>query len=106
MTANEGNSGTTTFRFLVTRSVNASGVATVNFATANGSATAGSDYTAASGSVQFLDGEHQKEVTISVQGDTAKESNETFFVNLSNASGATLGTRRAWAPSSTMTRES
>ena len=50
---NEGRSGTTTFTFTVTRSGSTSGTVTVNYATANGTAVAGSDYNAASGTLTF-----------------------------------------------------
>jgi hypothetical protein len=84
---NEGNAGITPFGFTVTLSQAVQGGVTVNFATANGSATASSDYTATSGPLSFTGtaGE-QKTVTVNVNGDTAVEPNETFFVNLSGSS--------------------
>lgn len=63
-----------------------------NFSTANGSAVAGSDYTAASGSVNFAAGETQKTIFVGINQDSFTEGDETFGVNLSNPSaGATLG---------------
>lgn len=59
---------------------------TVNYATANGTATAGSDYTGLSGTVSFAPGETVKTIAIAVTGDTMFEANETFAVNLSGAS--------------------
>jgi large repetitive protein len=59
---------------------------TVNCATANGTATAGSDYTSTSGTVTFAPGETTKTITVVVKGDKEKESNETFFVDLFGAS--------------------
>src|SRR6266480_4102615 len=88
VTVTEGNTGTTNAIFTVTLSPTAAGTVTVNFATANNTATAGSDYVANSGSLTFLSGESTKTVTVQVNGDTASEPNETFFVNLSGASGA------------------
>jgi hypothetical protein len=85
----EGNSGTTAFVFTV--SISSSADATVNFATANGTATAGSDYVANSGTVTFTSGGPLTQtITISVNGDTLVEPDETFFVNLSGAAGATI----------------
>ena len=63
---------------------------TVDFATSNGSAAAGSDYTAQSGTVTFAPGETSKTISIAVQGDRRREGNETFFVNLSDAQGASI----------------
>lgn len=90
--ADEGDSGTTSFTFTVTRSGGDDGAITVDFATANGTALAGSDYVATSGTLTFADGETSKTVTVAVNGDTANEAAESFFVNLANATGgATIG---------------
>jgi hypothetical protein len=86
----EGNAGTTAFTFVVTLSPTSVSNATVNYVTANGSALAGSDYTAAIGSLIFTPGQTSKVVTVNVKGDTILEPNETFLVNLSGATGATL----------------
>jgi chitinase len=59
---------------------------TVNYATANGTATAGGDYLAQSGVVSFSPGETSKTITVNVVGDTAFESNETLSIALSGAS--------------------
>jgi len=97
----EGNAGTTNFVFTVTISATAN--ATVNFATADGTATAGSDYVATSGTVTFTSGGPLTQtVTVQVNGDTTVEPNETFFVNLSNPVGPSR-TPRVRAPSSTTT---
>ncbi len=64
---------------------------TVQFATANGTATTGdNDYQSTSGTLTFTPGQTSKTVTVKVVGDTKVESNETFFVNLSNAVNATI----------------
>jgi len=63
----------------------------VDFATADGTASAGSDYESASGQVEFQPGETDKPVTVQVNGDVLFEEDETFFVNLSNESNATVG---------------
>jgi len=80
----EGNSGTKTFVFTVTRSGDTTSSSSVNFATAGGTATAGSDYVSNSGTLNFAASETTRTITIVVNGDTAKELKETFFVNLSN----------------------
>jgi subtilisin family serine protease/subtilisin-like proprotein convertase family protein len=82
----EGNSGTTTFSFTVTRSGDLSQVVTVDFATSNGTATANVDYFTTSGTLTFLEGETQQNIAIMVQGDTASESNEIIVVDLGNVS--------------------
>jgi hypothetical protein len=70
----------------------ARGVATVDFATSDGTASAGADYTATSGTVTFNSGENIKSITIPILGDALIEGDETFFVNLSNPTGgATIG---------------
>lgn len=88
---NEGNAaGTATFTVSLS-SASANSV-TVNYATANGTATAGSDYTAKSGTLTFAAGETSKTVTVNILGDTVVESDETFSLLLSGASNATIGT--------------
>lgn len=80
----EGNSGSSTLSFTVTRS-DRNGAFTVDFATSNGTATAGSDYTAASGTLTFTaGGSTTQNVSVCITGDTAVEANETFIVTLSN----------------------
>src|SRR5262249_39726190 len=64
---------------------------TVDYATANGSATAGSDYQAASGTLTFVPGQTSATITVPVNGDLLAEPNETFVVNLSNAINAAIG---------------
>lgn len=63
---------------------------TVVYATADGSALAPGDYTAAAGSLSFAPGETAKTVTVAVLGDTVAEPDESFLVNLSGAQNATL----------------
>ena len=86
----EGNSGTTLFVFTVTLSAASDVPVTVNFATANGTAKAGEDYDAQSGTLTFAPGETSKTITIVVRGDKKREADETFFVNLSGASAALI----------------
>lgn len=90
VTQAEGDAGTTNFMFTVTLSTASNQTVSVQYATADGSAVASSDYAAASGTLSFAAGVTSMTVTVSVNGDTTSEPNETFFVNLSNASGATI----------------
>jgi CSLREA domain-containing protein len=89
VTAAEGNAGTTTFTFTITLSNPSSSTVTVDFATADGTAT-GSDYTATSGTRTFTPGVLTQTVDVIVAGDTTVEPNETFFVNLTNATNAVI----------------
>ena len=87
----EGDSGTTTLTFNVTLSApNNTQTVTVNYATADGTATAGADYQAASGTVTFNPTETTKPIVITINSDLLDEANETFFVNLSNATNAAI----------------
>jgi predicted extracellular nuclease len=91
----EGNSGTSTFTFTVTRS-GGSGAFTVDYATTGGNATVGEDYENATGTLTFAEGETTKTISVTVNGDTAGEPNETFEVRLFNPTGfAVLGDDRA-----------
>ena len=67
----------------------------MDYATADGSAEAGDDYTAASGTLSFAAGETSKAISVAIDDDIDNESDETFTVTLSNASGADLGTKTA-----------
>lgn len=84
VTVTEGNAGTTEAVFNVTLSEASGQTITVDFATADQSALAGSDYTSNTGTVTFLPGEISQTITVLVTGDTASEPNETFSVELLN----------------------
>ncbi|MEX2557304.1 MAG: Calx-beta domain-containing protein [Actinomycetota bacterium] len=87
----EGNGGTTSIASLVVTLSNPSGATVmVSYATADGSAKAPSDYTATSGILTFAPGEVSKTVDVSISGDMLTERDESFFLNLSNASGASI----------------
>ena len=79
-----------TVDFTVTLSRAPSGTVTVGYATADGTATAGQDYTAASGTLTFAPGETSESVPVSVLDDTHDDDGETFTLRLSNASGGRL----------------
>lgn len=86
----EGNAGTRAFVFTVSLSAASAAPVTVQFSTRNGTAQAGSDYVALSGTLTFAPGELTKAITIQVNGDTQQEEVEVFFVDLTNATGATI----------------
>jgi hypothetical protein len=79
----EGNSGTVNATFTVSLTGLVDQAVVVNFATANGTATAPSDYAAQTGSVTFAANSNAPQtITVVVNGDILQEANETFFVNL------------------------
>ena len=86
----EGNSGTVGAVFTVSLSAASGKTVTVNYATANGTATAVSDYVAASGTLTFAALATSQTVTVTVNGDISDEVDETFSLNLSGASGASI----------------
>jgi uncharacterized protein len=85
----EGNAGTSVMTFTVTRS-GGTGAFTVDYHSENGTATAGSDYVAASGTLSFAEGENTKTVEVTVNGDTLPELSETVLLQLSNPTGFAL----------------
>ena len=92
----EGNSGTKTLTFNVLLSAASSAAVTVDVATADGTATAGSDYVAKSlSSLRFAPGTTSKAFVVTINGDTALESDETFLVNLANVRGAAIADAQA-----------
>ena len=86
----EGNSGTTTMNFLVTLDTPSGRTVTVTYATSAGTATAGVDYVATSGSLTFVAGDTQETISVTVNGDAIDEINETFLVTISTPTNATL----------------
>jgi Calx-beta domain/FG-GAP-like repeat len=90
LTVTEGNAGTRAANFTVTLSAASSQPVTVNYATANGSASAGSDYQATSGTLTIPAGQTTGTITVLVNGDRLVEPSETFFVNLSSPTNATI----------------
>ena len=91
-TAAEPDAGqSATLDFVVTLNRAASGTVTVDYATSDGTATAGADYTAASGTLSFQPGETSKTVTVTVLSDAHDEGSETLTLTLSNPTGAVIG---------------
>ena len=86
----EGNSGDASATFTV--ALNAAGIqnVTVNYAVTAGTATAGVDFTAASGALSFPPGTTTRTIVVPVHGDDIPEANETFVIDLSGISGGTL----------------
>jgi hypothetical protein len=80
--------------FTVKLSAPSSKPVTVKYATSNGTAIAGSDYTAVSGTLTFAPGKTSKTIKVPVKGDRTAESNETFFINLSAPSNVQLANKR------------
>ena len=79
-----------TLDFTVTLSPPVSSTVTVEYATSDGTATAGSDYTATSGTLTFSSNETTKTVSVPILDDTVEDHGETFTLTLSNPSGAVL----------------
>ena len=84
----EGPGATLDFAVSLSRTEN--GTVTVDYATADGTATAGEDYTAASGTLTFAAGETEKTVSVAVLDDAHDEGEETMKLLLSNATGARI----------------
>ncbi len=87
----EGNSGTANAVFTVSLSQSSAQTVTVRYATADGTATAGSDYTTTSGTLTFTAGQTTKTVNVPVKGDTTNEADETFSLTLNTPVNATVG---------------
>ena len=95
-TAAEPDAGeSATLDFVVTLNRAASGTVTVDYATSDGTATAGADYTAANGTLSFAVGETSKTVSVPVLNDAHDEGSETLTLTLSNATGAVIGDGQA-----------
>jgi hypothetical protein len=91
VTMAEGNAGTTTFSFTVTKTGTTALSASVNYATADGTATdADNDYEPTSGTLTFAAADTTKQVSVTVNGDTTPEVDETFTVVLSSPTNATI----------------
>jgi hypothetical protein len=86
----EGNTGAVSATFTVSLSAPINVPVTVSYSTADSSATAGSDYQAASGTLTFAPGETTKTITVLVNGDRLGESHESYSVRLTNATAATI----------------
>jgi probable HAF family extracellular repeat protein len=86
----EGQSGTRTASFYVRLSFASAGDVTVAYSTANGTATAGSDYDAASGTLTIPAGQLIRTIDVTVRSDRKREPTEVFQMNLANPANATI----------------
>ena len=87
--------GAGTTNFTVSLSSAATGALSVDYATSNGTALAGSDYTSASNSLSFAAGEQTKTISVAILDDSGVEASESFSLTLSNPVNVTLGTTTA-----------
>ena len=92
LSINEGNAGTTNFSFTVSLSAPAgSGGVSFDIATSDNTATQPTDYTSNSLAGQTIpEGSSTYSFTVLINGDLTVEANETFFVNITNVTGATV----------------
>jgi parallel beta-helix repeat protein len=96
VTVTEGNGGTVNAAFTVSLSAASGQTVTVNYSTANNTATGGAscmggtDYISKSGMLTFTPGQTSQPINVAVCGETVPEANETFFVNLTSAINATI----------------
>jgi hypothetical protein len=88
--ATEGTSGTPVMTFTVNLYGASTSPIQVDYATADRTARAGSDYVATSGTLTFAPGETRKTVSVEIIPDAIPETNESFVLNLSNAVNATV----------------
>ncbi len=95
VTITEGNSGTQTASFVVTLTPDSPAPVTVNYATAAGTAVSPEDYVSNSGQLTFTPGDTEEIIEITINGDSKDEIDETFLVNLSGASGASIADGQA-----------
>jgi large repetitive protein len=87
-TVGEGNAGTVAESFTISTPVTSSSPITFTYATSDGTATAGSDYTATTATGAIPAGQSSTTVTVPVRGDTLDEPDETYAVDLSGVGGA------------------
>src|SRR5262249_46032046 len=92
----EGRRGQTMlFTFTVTLSAAYDQPVTMSYRTVNGTATTSdNDYVAQTGTLTFAPGETAKTITIEVKGDSKKEANETFYLDLFGNSSNALFTKK------------
>ena len=90
----EGNTNPQNVTYTVTLSSTSTQTITVQYATANGTAIAGSDYTSTSGTLTFNPGVTSQVINIPILNDSLNEANETFTLNLASPINASLGTAK------------
>ena len=92
VSSGENDEDAGSFTFTVTLNPSSLQTVTVNFATSNGTARSGSDYTLTSGSLRFSPGDTTRTVTVTIADDDVDESDETFNLTLSDAENASVST--------------
>jgi hypothetical protein len=97
VTTTEGNSGTSNAEFPVTLASPSTLPVTVHYTAVAETATSGLDFAAVSGDLTFAPGVTTQVVAVPIVGDTLKEANETFLVNLSTPTNAALADRQGRA---------
>ncbi|HWB91447.1 MAG TPA: family 16 glycosylhydrolase [Puia sp.] len=85
---------TSAFRFYIDLSAAATQAVSVNYATADGTARAGADYTATSGTITIAAGQTEVYVDVPVLGDSLRQANQTFYFQISNPVNSVLGASR------------
>jgi large repetitive protein len=90
VTVVEGNTGTVSAVFVVSLSAPSGQSVSYSYATADGTATAPADYASRAFTLNFSPGQTTQNISITVVSETIPEANETFFVNLSGATNATI----------------
>jgi ELWxxDGT repeat protein len=90
-------SGTVNATFTVSLNAETGRPLTVNYATADGSAQAGSDYTATTGTLSFAPGERTKTIDVPVLADSVVDGGETFTLTLSSPTNGTIAAGAATA---------
>ncbi|MGI9211997.1 MAG: Calx-beta domain-containing protein, partial [Methylococcaceae bacterium] len=91
----EGDNGTQLITLDVGLSAKSKSAVSVDYTTLDGTATAGSDYQAAKGSIKFKPGETTRQIQLTILGDTRVENDETFSVQLANPTGINLASSSA-----------
>jgi len=86
----EGDSGLTNAVITVTLAPTSTQAVTVDYTTVGGTAVSGDDFNAISGTITFVPGQGTQFITVTINGDTTDEPDETFTVNLSNAQVADM----------------
>lgn len=90
LSISEGDTGTVNAIFTLHLSESSKRIVSVDYATADSTAAAGTDYVSRSGTVSFPAGTISQTINLVVNGDVLIEPNEIFFVNLSNPTNATI----------------
>ena len=108
LSLSEPTSGTRNATFTVTLAPTAAGTVTVQYATADGTATSPADYTSAAGTLTFPPNASTQTVPVAIKADAVKESPEAFTVTLSNPTGGPAvafgtGTGRIFDPGTLFT---